>query len=57
MSGAAPLLLPLAVSRVGNAAYIGLVMAAMSFGGLTAPLWGRLADGIVCIASCSLAGC
>jgi uncharacterized protein len=42
---AAPLLLPLAVSRVGNAADIGLVMAALSFGGLTAPLWGRLADG------------
>jgi MFS family permease len=45
MSGAAPLLLPLAVSRVGNAADIGLVMASMSLGGLTAPLWGRLADG------------
>jgi MFS family permease len=45
MSGAAPLLLPLAVSRVGNAADIGLVMAAMSLGGLTAPHWGRLADG------------
>jgi MFS family permease len=44
MSGAAPLLLPLAVSRVGNAADIGLVMAALSLGGLTAPLWGRLAD-------------
>src|SRR4029434_10853098 len=36
MSGAAPLLLPLAVSRVGNAADIGLVMPALSFGGLTA---------------------
>jgi MFS family permease len=45
MSGAAPLLLPLAVSRVGNAADIGVVMAALSFGGLTAPFWGRLADG------------
>jgi MFS family permease len=45
MNGMAPLLLPLAVSRVGNAADIGLVMAAMSLGGLTAPLWGSLADG------------
>ena len=45
MSGEAPLLLPLAVSRVGNAADIGLVVVALSFGGLTAPLWGRLADG------------
>jgi hypothetical protein len=37
MNGVAPLLLPLAVSRVGNAAEIGLVMAALSLGGLTAP--------------------
>jgi hypothetical protein len=57
MSGAAPLLLPLAVSRVSNAADIGLVVAALSFGGLTAPSGGAWLTGIVCIASCSLAGC
>src|SRR5215467_833866 len=39
------ILLPLAVSRVGNAADIGLVMATLSLGGLTASFWGRLADG------------
>jgi DHA1 family tetracycline resistance protein-like MFS transporter len=43
-AGVAPILLPLAVSRTGSAAHIGLVMAAVSLGGLTAPLWGGLAD-------------
>ncbi len=43
-AGLTPILLPLAVSRTGNAAHIGLVMAAVSLGGLTAPLWGGLAD-------------
>ena len=35
---------PLAVSHIGNAANIGLVMAAFSLGGLTAPQWGILPD-------------
>jgi len=44
VTGAVPMLLPLAVSRLGNATDIGLVMAAISFGGLLAPWWGTLAD-------------
>ena len=44
VAGLLPILLPLAVSRAGNVANIGLVMAAFSLGGLTAPLWGGLAD-------------
>ncbi len=44
MAGLAPILLPLAATRTGGAAHAGLVMAALSFGGLTAPLWGMLAD-------------
>lgn len=43
-SGMALILLPLAVSRTGGASHIGLVMAAFNLGGLTAPLWGSLAD-------------
>jgi DHA1 family tetracycline resistance protein-like MFS transporter len=43
-AGLAPILLPLAVSHTGSATHIGLVMAAVSLGGLTAPLWGGLAD-------------
>ena len=43
-TGAVPILVPLAVSRLGNAMDIGLVMAAMSLGGLLAPWWGTLAD-------------
>jgi len=44
VAGAAPILLPLLVSRLGSAADVGLVMAAISLGGLLAPLWGALAD-------------
>ncbi|MGD8623038.1 MAG: MFS transporter [Anaerolineae bacterium] len=44
VAGLVPILLPLAVSRTGSAAHIGLIMAAVSLGGLTAPLWGGLAD-------------
>jgi MFS family permease len=44
IAGLAPILLPLAVSAQGNAAHVGLVMAAFNLGGLMAPLWGRLAD-------------
>ncbi len=44
MAGLAPILLPLIVSRSGSATQVGLVMAAFSIGGLTAPVWGALAD-------------
>ena len=44
IAGVAPILLPLTVIRIGSAAEVGLVMAAFSVGGLTAPLWGSLAD-------------
>ena len=44
IGGMAPMLLPLAVIRAGSPVYVGLVMAAFSLGGLTAPLWGRVAD-------------
>ncbi len=44
VAGLAPILLPLTVIRTASAADVGLVMAAFSFGGLTAPLWGSLAD-------------
>lgn len=44
VAGLLPILLPLAVARRHGAAEVGLVMAALSLGGLTAPLWGGLAD-------------
>jgi len=44
VAGLVPILLPLMVSREGGMAQVGLVMAAVSLGGLTAPLWGSLAD-------------
>lgn len=40
----APIGLPLAISRMGGAAEVGLAVAAVSVGGLSAPLWGSLAD-------------
>jgi DHA1 family tetracycline resistance protein-like MFS transporter len=43
-AGLLPILLPLLAGRTGGAAEIGMVMAAFSLGGLTAPLWGDLAD-------------
>jgi len=43
-AGILPILLPVTVAGASNASLAGLVMAAFSFGGLTAPLWGRLAD-------------
>ena len=43
-AGLIPVLLPLIASRGGNAAQVGLVVAAVSLGGLTAPAWGSLAD-------------
>jgi MFS family permease len=44
VSGFFPILLPLRVAQVGDASHIGLVMAALSLGQLSAPLWGYLAD-------------
>jgi len=44
VAGVVPILLPLTVSRAHGATEVGLVMATVSLGGLTAPLWGRLAD-------------
>jgi MFS family permease len=44
VAGMSPILLPLTVIRAGTPADVGLVMAALSLGGLTAPLWGGLAD-------------
>jgi DHA1 family tetracycline resistance protein-like MFS transporter len=43
-SGMSLILLPLEVSQTGGPSHIGLVMAAFNLGGLTAPLWGSLAD-------------
>jgi DHA1 family tetracycline resistance protein-like MFS transporter len=43
-AGIVPILLPLTVNRGSNAASIGLVMAALNLGGMTAPLWGSLSD-------------
>ena len=44
VAGLVPVLIPLIVSQTGNAGQVGLVMAAVSLGGLTSPLWGSLAD-------------
>jgi DHA1 family tetracycline resistance protein-like MFS transporter len=44
VAGMVPILVPLTVSYAGNAGEVGLVMAAVSLGGLTAPVWGTLAD-------------
>ena len=44
VAGVVPILVPLTVSHAQNASEVGLVMAAASLGGLTAPVWGSLAD-------------
>ncbi len=44
VAGLVPILLPMAVGDAGNVADAGLVLAALSLGGLSAPLWGGLAD-------------
>ena len=44
VAGLVPVLIPLVVGKSGNAGQVGLVVAAVSLGGLTAPLWGNLAD-------------
>jgi MFS family permease len=43
-AGLIPVLLPLIASKGGSAAQVGLVVAAVSLGGVTAPAWGSLAD-------------
>ena len=44
VAGLIPVLIPLIVSRSGNIGQVGLVVAGVSLGGLSSPLWGRLAD-------------
>lgn len=44
VAGLAPILLPLSVGRSGSVSDIGLVMGAFNLGGLSAPLWGGVAD-------------
>ena len=44
IAGLIPVLLPLKVGQAGTPAQVGWVMAAVSLGGLSAPLWGVLAD-------------
>jgi len=43
-AGLVPILLPLTVIKAGSPTLVGLVMAAVSLGGLSAPIWGTLAD-------------
>jgi DHA1 family tetracycline resistance protein-like MFS transporter len=43
-AGITPILLPQFINLHGNAGQVGLVMAAFSLGGLTAPIWGWLAE-------------
>jgi DHA1 family tetracycline resistance protein-like MFS transporter len=44
VAGLVPIVLPMATQRRSGTADVGLVMAAFSLGGLSAPLWGKLAD-------------
>jgi MFS transporter, DHA1 family, tetracycline resistance protein len=44
VAGLIPVLIPLIVSRSGNAGQVGLVVAGVSLGGLSSPLWGMMAD-------------
>jgi predicted MFS family arabinose efflux permease len=44
VAGLVPVMIPLIVSKSGNAGLVGLVVAALSLGGLSSPLWGSLAD-------------
>jgi MFS family permease len=43
-AGIAPILLPLTIDVEGGASDVGLVMAVNGLGGLTAAVWGSLAD-------------
>lgn len=44
VAGLIPIALPLVAGGGGNPAQVGMVMAAFSLGGLSAPAWGTLAD-------------
>ncbi|MFN2150251.1 MAG: MFS transporter [Anaerolineales bacterium] len=44
IAGLIPVLLPLRVGQSGNPSQVGIVMAAVSLGGLSAPIWGALTD-------------
>lgn len=44
IAGLIPVLLPLRVGQAGTPSQVGWVMAAVSLGGLSAPLWGILTD-------------
>lgn len=44
VAGMVPILLPLLVNESGSVAQVGIVMAAVSLGGLAAPVWGLIAD-------------
>jgi DHA1 family tetracycline resistance protein-like MFS transporter len=44
IAGLIPVLLPLRVGQGGNPSQVGWVMAAVSLGGLSAPIWGTLTD-------------
>jgi MFS family permease len=44
VAGIVPIILPLTVHGAGGAAQTGVVIAALNLGGLTAPVWGGLAD-------------
>lgn len=44
VAGLVPVLIPLVVNESGNASLVGTVVAAVSLGGLSAPIWGGLAD-------------
>ena len=57
VAGLVPVLIPLMVSRTGDAGQVGLVMAAVSLGGLTSPLWGGRRISTACIAPCWRAVC
>lgn len=48
VGGLAPILTPLAVASAGSAAHVGVVMAAIGFGQLTAAIWGTLVDRLRC---------
>jgi DHA1 family tetracycline resistance protein-like MFS transporter len=44
VAGLAPVLIPLVVGEASGSVQVGWVMAVISLGGLTAPIWGGLAD-------------
>ncbi len=43
-AGILPMLLPQYINETGDTAHVGIVMAVFNVGGLSAPLWGYLAD-------------